>query len=634
MSTDEKIFFLLRLLFTPCLALIISVILTRYSIKWLCRYGFAAEMGERHIHKKVTPTAGGIGMIIAFAFSSMVFDFWVSFFHPVGLETIGWKFFLPVVLLFLIGLYDDRFGMRPVVKLFGQILASVLAWLCGIRLETVFGFALPEWLGCILTVFWFLLFINAFNLIDGLDGLAAGLAVLAGVTMATVLMIAHHWSEAVLAMMLAGACLGFLRYNFHPARLFMGDTGSMFLGYSLAALGLLSSNCNTSVFAIVIPIMACGVPLIDTALAVWRRSTFKILSKRSWREIMSADRSHLHHRILDAQHGNQSRTAVTIYVLALVLSVVGLTASIIVDSLPMLAVLMIVFTAVMVLRKFAVVEIWNSTELVFKGLAMPRRGIFVNILHPLYDLLIMNGAFFISIVLFENDGTERDFIYRMIFSSFILILVFSAGRVYKVFWLRAGTPDYLNLAYSILVGFVILLIINIIGNRYFNLKWSLIVLLPSYLLTVVGILGERIHLRCLQLMMPRYFHNSEFNKDCVPTLLYGAGALLSAYQIFSNSHLQRIGMRVVGIVDNDLALQGQYVYGYKILGDISKLENVYKRCQFRKIIVLTPNPIRRNYEILKNFSKENNIELSFFTIQETDEPLELRENPPDEPPVQ
>ncbi len=624
MSIYEKILFLLQLVFVPIVVVFVSAVFTRSAIRYLCRWGFVAEMGERHIHKKVIPTAGGVGMIAAFVLGCTFFELW-STLWGLRVDDVELKFFLPIVLLFFIGIYDDRFGMRPVVKLIGQIVASILAWLCGIRLTALFGWVMPEYMSCVITVFWFLLFINAFNLIDGLDGLAAGLAVLSGCTMGIVLMIGHHWLEAVKAMILAGCCLGFLRYNFHPARVFMGDTGSMFLGYVLAALGLQTSNYNTSVFAIVIPVMACGVPLIDTALAVWRRSTFKIISKRSWQEIMSADRAHLHHRILDAKHGNQSRTAIAIYILSLILSIVGIVSGMIVDSLPMLAVLLLVITMVLVLRKFAVVEIWNSTAIVFKGLSMPRRGILVNILHPIYDLIVIGGAFGISIIFFEDSGSEHDFIYRTVLSALIIMIVLASCKVYKVFWLRAGTPDYLNLAYSVSMGFLLVLVVNLLLNYYGSSKWSLIVMLPAYLITVVGILGERIHLRCLQLMLPRYFRDSEFNRsDIVPTLLYGAGAQLPAYDQFI-AMLKMSEIRIIGIVDNDLALQGQYVYGYKILGDISLLNDVYKRYKFRKIVVITPNPLRENYNILKKFAAEHAVELTFFAMQEHSEPLTIRD---------
>jgi UDP-N-acetylmuramyl pentapeptide phosphotransferase/UDP-N-acetylglucosamine-1-phosphate transferase len=469
-------------------------------------------MGNRHIHKKVIPTAGGIGMIASFVLICAVYNLWVIYLNKSPeIKLIDPLFFLPMMMLFFVGLYDDRIGMRAIIKLIGQVAAAVLAWYCNIRLKSVFGIQLPEVVSCAATIIWFLMFINAFNLIDGLDGLAAGLAVMAGITMAVVLMIGQHWTTAVTAMCISAICLGFLRYNFHPARIFMGDTGSMFLGYTLAAIGLISSNLNTSFFAVLIPVMACGVPLIDTVLAVWRRSTFKILKNHSWREIFSADRSHLHHRILDAYDGNQSRAAVVIYILAMIISIVGIVSSIIAETMPVLAILITVITMIAVLRKFAVVEISNSAKIIFKVLAMPRRGIFINI---------------------------------------------------------------------------------------------------------------------LQLVMPYYYRASKFsNSKSVPILLYGAGAQLPAYYSCINFYWHKHNERIIGIVDDDTALHGLSVYGYRILGDLSLLENIYECEKFCKIVVITPDPIRKNYEFIKNFCNKNSVELTFFTISETIEPETLRENP-------
>ena len=130
MTIEGKIIFLLRLLLFPCLTFAVSLFLTRFSINMLRRYGFIAEMGSRHIHKKVIPTAGGIGMITAFILSSTVYNLWVKFFNTSPeIKLIPYDFFLPVMLLFFIGIYDDRFGMRAVIKLCGQIAAALLAGL-------------------------------------------------------------------------------------------------------------------------------------------------------------------------------------------------------------------------------------------------------------------------------------------------------------------------------------------------------------------------------------------------------------------------------------------------------------------------------------------------------------------------
>ena len=296
--------------------------------------------------------------------------------------------------------------------------------------------------------------------------------------------------------------------------------------------------------------------------------------------------------------------------------------------LPMLSVLLIVFTLIIVMRKFAVIELWNSTQIIFKGLALPRKGILINILHPVYDLVVINGSFILSILLFETVINERDFIYRMVISSLIIILTITFSRSYKVYWLRAGTPDYLNLFYAVTFGFIVVLSANVIVNNFLNFHWSFIVLLPAYLISIVGILGERVHLKCLQLMLSRYFHDSEFNKgSVVPTLLYGASADLASYYDHSNLRLRKSGDKIIGIIDNDKALDGMYVYGYKILGDISKLDLLYNKYKFKKIIVTTPNPIRKNYELLKDFCSKNDIRLVFFRISENDEPAALREEP-------
>ena len=615
---------ILPLVVVPLLAILLSAILVHYSIGWLCRHGFAAEMGERHIHKRVIPTAGGIGMIAAFFLALGVYALWVG--GTTG-RMPGMLFLVPEIILFPVGLYDDRWGMRPGCKLMGQVAAALAAWGCGIRFDVFCGWVLPDALSCAATVLWIVTFINAFNLIDGLDGLAAGLAVLGGLGLTAILAMEHRSEFLVVPLVLVGAALGFLRYNFHPARVFMGDTGSMFLGYMLAAIGLVSSNKGNSFFALLAPIMACGVPLIDTALAVWRRATFKILSKRSWREIMSADRSHLHHRILDAQASNQSRTAVTIYLLAAVLGCVGLVAGMIGDTLPALALLLVFLTLALVLRKFAVVEMWNSTQLVFKGLALPRKSVFVNILHPAYDFTVLVGAFVFAIFLNPPRGAGE--MYRqLIFSVFPLMVLLAVTRTYRVYWLRAGVPDHVRLFCCLTLGFLLLPAVYAAAERFWGAAWSPLVLWSAWLMTVVGILGERILLLWLQILLPRHYHDSEFNRDCVPTLLYGAGAHLPSYQRHSALDWNSRGERVIGIVDNDRALHGQRVAGYRILGGLDHLEAIYRKYAFVKIVVITEKPLRANFEILRNFCAAHDIVLKFFTVREADQPIGIREPEP------
>lgn len=628
-SELDKILKVTPAVLMPLLGLLLSAVLVRYSIGWLCRHGFAAAMGERHIHKRVIPTAGGIGMIAAFVAALLVYQLWSRMSGEVS--PLNLAFLVPAGILLLVGLYDDRWNMRPEWKLLGQVAAGVTAWLCGSRFAPG-GCPLPDYVSCPLTIFWFLLFINAFNLIDGLDGLAAGLAVLGAASLSAMLVLERRLDIVVIPLTLIGVCLGFLRYNFHPARVFMGDTGSMFLGYMLAGIGLETSNQGTSFFAILAPIMACGVPLIDTSLAVWRRATFKILSQSSWREIMSADRSHLHHRILEAQQSSQSRTALIIYLLAAVLGLVGLVAGMIGNALPALAILLVLLTMVLVLRKFAVLEMWNSTQLVFKGLAMPRKSVFVNVLHPAYDFTVLVAAFVLARLL--HGGWEFDIVARQIvISTLPLMVLLAVSGTYRVFWLRAGTADHVRLVYHITFGFLILFGVYVLAGTLFHADWPLWGLWIAYLMTVVGILGERILLIWVQILLPRYYRDSEFNHDCVTTLLYGAGGQLPSYQRYSSLHWHSRGERVVGIVDNDKALHGQFVCGYRILGGLDRLEELYLHYFFTKIVVITEKPIRTNLEILRRFCDERKITLKFFTMSEADQPLGIREPEAENPPA-
>jgi len=267
---------------------------------------------------------------------------------------------------------------------------------------------------------------------------------------------------------------------------------------------------------------------------------------------------------------------------------------------------------------------WNSTQLVFKGLAMPRKGIFINVLHPAYDLAVIAGAFAISILLFERASVP-DFPRQFVISALPLVLILTLSRTYRVFWLRAGTPDHVRLFYYLTLGFLVLVGVYGVANCYFQENWRLEILLPVYLMTVVGILGERILLRWMQIMLPRYYHDSEFNHDCIPTLLYGAGAQLSSYQRFATAKLSQSGERVIGIVDNDQALRGSYVYGYRILGDNTELEKIYEHYFFAKLVVITANPLRENYDLLKEFCDRHRITLKFFTMAEEDVPPSIRE---------
>ena len=201
---------------------------------------------------------------------------------------------VPGTLVLLLGVYDDLVGAAPWQKLIVETLAAGMVWWAGFRIVSlpILGYAIHSpLLSLALTALWIVAVTNALNLIDGLDGLAAGIAFFVTVSVFVVSLIQGNHFVCILAITLAGALLGFLRFNFAPATIFLGDTGSLFLGFFLATLAIHTSQKSSTLLAIVVPFVAFGLPLMDTSLTVVRRFL-------SGRPLFVADRDHIHHRLL------------------------------------------------------------------------------------------------------------------------------------------------------------------------------------------------------------------------------------------------------------------------------------------------------------------------------------------------
>jgi UDP-GlcNAc:undecaprenyl-phosphate GlcNAc-1-phosphate transferase len=214
-----------------------------------------------------------------------------------------------------VGTWDDLRGMHFLPKLGLQVIVASITVFSGIRFTQIgdpFGeglLVLPFWLAGTLSVIWIVVVINATNLLDGMDGLASGVVVIALASLTASYVALGSWTNAVLVAGVIGATLGFLRYNFNPARIFMGDAGSMFLGYMLAVYSILGAGKAQSVLAIIIPVIAMALPLADTLLAVVRR----LVARRS---LFQADRDHIHHRVSRTLKLSHRNTVLFLYVVS------------------------------------------------------------------------------------------------------------------------------------------------------------------------------------------------------------------------------------------------------------------------------------------------------------------------------
>lgn len=276
-----------------------SMVATPLVRRVALKRGWVANGGGRNVHTAPTPRVGGIAMVAAFVIPLLVLAATSqtvrALVDAAPLKIVG--MIGGAFAMFLVGLYDDLRGMRALSKLAAQLLVGAGAWACGFRID---GIDLP-WIGELsmgifsmpITILWIAAIINAVNLIDGLDGLAAGVVFFAAITNLVVAYIAGSDLVAVWMVVLLGSVFGFLFFNFNPARIFMGDSGSYFLGFVLALTSISGPFQKASfTVSVLAPLVALGVPIIDMLFAMLRR----VLERRP---IFSPDRGHIHHRLLD-----------------------------------------------------------------------------------------------------------------------------------------------------------------------------------------------------------------------------------------------------------------------------------------------------------------------------------------------
>jgi len=274
----------------------VAFLLMPVFIKLAKKFRLVDKPNERKIHTHPMPTLGGV--IIYLAFMAGIF---LSLSISPGFAAEFNEYLLSLYIggsaILLLGILHDTIDIQPVAKLLGQIIAGLILFINGIKIEVItnpFGgqIYLSQELSMLLTVGWVVAVINAINLVDGLDGLASGITIISAIVLFLIAYLRQELSSLFLIAALIGATLGFLRYNFHPARIFMGDTGSMFLGFILSILSILGINKMATTVALLVPIAALGIPIYDTASVVFRRLIMK-------KNVMVSDRKHLHYRLLE-----------------------------------------------------------------------------------------------------------------------------------------------------------------------------------------------------------------------------------------------------------------------------------------------------------------------------------------------
>jgi UDP-GlcNAc:undecaprenyl-phosphate/decaprenyl-phosphate GlcNAc-1-phosphate transferase len=266
--------------------------------------GVVAPPGGRHIHKRPIPRLGGLAIFLGILVPSLAF---------LSLDGEMRGIVLGAAVACVVGTIDDFRGLGPMPKLAGQVAAAAIPCAFGVWIDhftfPVLGVVdLPAAVGVPLTIVWIVAVMNMVNFLDGLDGLASGVCAIAGLTFAILALSLGKIDAAVLSAAVAGACIGFLRHNFFPARIFMGDSGALVLGFTLATVSVAGLLKTASTVVLLLPLVVLAVPILDTSFVVAKRLKYR-------RPISSPDRSHLHHRFMDIGF-SQRRAAVTMWLWA------------------------------------------------------------------------------------------------------------------------------------------------------------------------------------------------------------------------------------------------------------------------------------------------------------------------------
>ena len=553
----------------------------------------------RRIHVTPTPNIGGLGIFVGFHLAcALIFIIpWIPF---SGILTPIWwqNYFIVSALLLAIGIVDDIWNIGAAIKLIGQTFVALVAFVYDIRIENLLGFHLPWWLDLVVTVLWILTLVNAFNLIDGIDGLAVGLAAISSCGIAGSLLFRHLPGDALILIGLIGACLAFLRYNYFPAKIFLGDSGSMFLGFTLATIAISTASKGTAMAAIGVPLLAVGVPIFDATLAVWRRSVRGIIGRSTnavaHDRVMRADLDHLHHRLLK-EGFTQKKAAAVLYTINGSLVIIGLLTLFYRSHALGIYLIAFVVGSYLVVRHLARIELWDSGFAILEGLHRPSNKARAVLIYPVLDCFLLAIATAISITLIhiQSNPLNWSVLKTMWFDSLpihigIPFLALAMTKTYSRVWSRARVSEFVILALTVLGGILTncglsILIYDSQIHRQLIMHCVLYAGISIPLLT-----GCRAFLRTVQdLMSMEEGRSPHFNRKVSNTLLYGAGHkgtlfLRQKSWLIGDGNICRI---IIGFIDDDLNLRKRLVHGYKVLGTLDELDAIADAYAINEIII-------------------------------------------------
>jgi len=525
--------------------LLLSLGLTYWVRAFANRHGFVAAPRKDRWHQKPTALMGGIAIYLAFVAGYFIY------FSP---STKTLPILIAGTLLFVTGLIDDLVQFKPYIKLVMQLVAAAITVYAGLRLRLTEA----QWLNDFITIFWLVGLTNAVNLLDNMDGLAGGISLIAAVFLGITFLLNGQSNEAMLTLLLAGAILGFLAFNFNPASIFMGDCGSMFLGYTLGGMALLSNLGYTRNLASVFltPVLILMIPIFDTCLVT-------IARKRSGRPVSQGGRDHTSHRLV-ALGMSERRAVQVLYLLAavsggLALLVRGMRLEVVLLLVSAFALTILLLG--LYLGKVRVYEDGlrhnNTLVNVLEDFAYKRR-VFEILLDFCLIVLAYYGAYLLR---FEADLPAEQFaifIRTLPLIIAIQILLFLAGGIYRGLWRYVGIDDFLVIGRAVLLGVTVSALFVFAAYNFQGP--SRVVFIIDALLLLSMVAASRLSFRLFAAML---VGQRVAQPNARPVLIYGAGDG-GDFLIRELINHPELHYRPVAFIDDDERKAGKLIRGYRI----------------------------------------------------------------------
>jgi UDP-GlcNAc:undecaprenyl-phosphate GlcNAc-1-phosphate transferase len=601
---------LFYVLFPALVAIVASNLLTPAARLLALRVGAIDKPGPRKVHHVPIPRLGGLAVVGAVA---LVLAPLCAVHPPVPEwlpEGLCPGLALGLLPILLVSLRDDIRPLGAMPKLGAQLAGAGIAVSFGIRLGTeVHVFGQPVQLGFLaipISLLWIVGLTNAFNLVDGLDGLSAGLALISSLSLAAVSFLVGRYGMASASLILSGALVGFLPYNIFPAKVFLGDTGATAVGFGLACLALRGGATLSAGMAVLIPVVVLGLPIAEASISVLRRLLRKAQDGEPRKRLLDADREHFHHKLIARGLGHR-RAVLTLYGVGLILAACGLASMFLTTRKAALLFATLLCAAFIGLARLGYYEF----AIIRRGLVLKfyESPVLRTALFPVFvDLGLVVLALYAAIGLKYDDWFlvgNRVLALRLVsLLPAVTVLVFWACRVYRGTWRHISVEDLVRSSTAVVLsatsGFVLY---RLVLDE--TLKFSLFLIYLLLLLVLVN--GSRSSFRLLRYWKERGSPEGQL------VVLYGSGhgGTLALREALSNRSL---AIRPLGFIDDDTEKTGKYVNGYPVLGSLETLPLILREKNVKGLVVTTEKILPESLRAARRVCEQEGVWLMRFTV--------------------